>query len=252
MAKKIRLVIGDHDLFFVESLNSLLKNHEEIEVVGTASECHDLALATRQHLPDVAIVGMDLVFADDGELCTPLQAANPGRGMIFVGNKMDPSTMSDLIFNDGGGRAFLKRNDIGGLDKLIRCIRSVADGSTLLNSDAFRRILVNSDDPMEASLPDLTAKERQVLACLANADSNARIAEKLKLRSRTVESYVATIFSKLGASRRSGRDPRVQAALYYLSMIGRLEMAVGSGRSTEEKDPIFPSRMSQLPIIIAA
>jgi DNA-binding CsgD family transcriptional regulator len=105
---------------------------------------------------------------------------------------------------------------------------------------------------MEASLPDLTAKERQVLACLANADSNARIAEKLKLRSRTVENYVATIFSKLGASRRSGRDPRVQAALYYLSMIGRLEMAVGSGRSTEEKDPIFPSRMSQLPIIIAA
>jgi two-component system response regulator NreC len=101
MAKKIRLVIGDHDLFFVESLNSLLKNHEEIEVVGTASECRELALATHQQMPDVAIVGMDLVFADGSELCSPLQAAKPGLGIVFVGNKMDPSTMSDLIFTDG-------------------------------------------------------------------------------------------------------------------------------------------------------
>jgi DNA-binding NarL/FixJ family response regulator len=172
--------------------------------------------------------------------------------MIFVGDKMDPSTMSDLIFNDGGGRAFLRRNDIGGLEKLIRCVRSVADGSTLINNDAFRRILVNSDDPLEASLPDLTAKERQVLACVANADSNARIAEKLKLRSRTVENYVAAIFSKLGASRRSGCDPRVQAAIYYLSMTGRLEASTAAAGNSAEKELVLPSRMSHLPVSLAA
>ena len=252
MAKKIRLIIGDHDRFLVESFHSLLTDHEEIEVVGTAVECHDLALTTHQQLPDVAIVGMDLVFANGNDLCTALQRARPDLGMIFVGNKMDLSTMSDLIFNDGGGRAFLRRNDIGGLDMLIRCIRSAADGSTLLNNGAFRRILVNSDDPLEASLPDLTAKERQVLACLANADSNARIAEKLKLRSRTVENYVATIFSKLGASRRSGRDPRVQAALYYLSMTGRLEASTASAGDSANRELVLPSRMSQLPVNLAA
>jgi DNA-binding NarL/FixJ family response regulator len=121
----------------------------------------------------------------------------------------------------------------------------------LLNNDAFRRILVNSDDPLEASLPDLTAKERQVLACLAKADSNARIAEKLKLRSCTVENYVATIFSKLGVSRRSGRDPWVQAALYYLSMTGHLETSVGSVGNSAVKDLVLPSRMSQLPVTIS-
>ncbi|NQW18494.1 MAG: response regulator transcription factor [Chloroflexi bacterium] len=248
MSKKIRLVIGDYDQFLIESLSSLLRDHGEIEIVGTAIDCHGLALTTHEESPDIAIVGTDLVLANGSKLCAALQNSRPGIGLIFVGSKMDPSTMADLIFNDGGGRAFLKRNDIGGVDKLVRCIRSVADGSTLLNNDAFRRILINSEDPLEASMPNLTAKERQVLACLANADSNARIAEKLKLRSRTVENYVATIFSKLGVGRRSGRDPRVQAALYYLSMIGRLESQDASEANSATSEPFMPSRMSQLPV----
>jgi DNA-binding NarL/FixJ family response regulator len=62
MEKKIRLVIGDDDLFLVESFNSLLRDHGEIEVIGTATEYHDLAMTTHKQLPDVAIVGMDLLL----------------------------------------------------------------------------------------------------------------------------------------------------------------------------------------------
>lgn len=223
MGNGVTLVIADRDRFMAEALASVLCGQPDFEILGTATDAHGAAEAMEEHRPTIAILDVELAFDNGENLVSRLRNLDLSTGIIFIGNRMDPNAFAEFIFADPAGRAFIKKSDIGSVDKLVRTIRAVADGSTLLDDDIFRRFLTQSDDTQRGSLPGLTAKERQVLACIANADSNSTIAEKLNLRARTVENYVANIFSKLGARRRSGRDPRVQAALYFLSSTGRLE-----------------------------
>ena len=66
-------------------------------------------------------------------------------GIIFVGNRKDPIAFTEIIFSDPAGRAFIRKSDIGSVDKLVRTVRAVADGSTLLDDDIFRRFLTQAD-----------------------------------------------------------------------------------------------------------
>lgn len=236
MGNGITLVIADHDRFMAEALASVLGGQPGFDIVGTATDADGAARQMEEHRPAVAILDVDLAFENGENLVSRLRDLELATGIIFIGSRMDPNAFAEFIFADPAGRAFIKKSDIGSVDKLVRTIRAVADGSTLLDDDIFRRFLTQSDDSQQGSLPGLTAKERQVLACIANADSNSTIAEKLNLRARTVENYVANIFSKLGARRRSGRDPRVQAALYFLSSTGRLESE--SSRTNGKSHPV--------------
>ena len=206
-----------------EALAAVLDGQPDIEIRATAADAEEAAAAIEEHQPTVAILDVELTFASGEVLVSQLRNANRSTGIVFIGNRMDPPAFAEFIFADPAGRAFIKKSEIGSVEKLVRTVRAVADGSTLLDDEIFRRFLTQSDESNSGTMPGLTAKERQVLACIANADSNSRIAEKLNLRARTVENYVANIFSKLGARRRSGRDPRVQAALYFLASTGRLE-----------------------------
>ena len=224
MNNGVTLVIADHDRFMVEALASVLGGQSDFEIVDTATDAEGAAVAMEDHRPTVAILDVDLAFDNGENLVSRLRILNLSAGIVFIGNRMDPNAFAEFIFSDPAGRAFIRKSDIGSVDKLVRTIRVVADGSTLLDDDVFRRFLTQqSDGSQRGSMLGLTAKERLVLACIADADSNSKIAEKLNLRARTVENYVANIFSKLGARRRSGRDPRVQAALYFLSTTGKLE-----------------------------
>ncbi|MCH7739254.1 MAG: response regulator transcription factor [Chloroflexi bacterium] len=223
MGNGVTLVIADRDRFMVEALASVLDGQPDLEILGTAHDAKGAVEAIVDHRPAVAILDGDLAFENGENLVSRLRKMSLSTGIVFIGSRMDPTALAEFIFADPAGRAFIRKSDIGSVDKLVRTIRAVADGSTLLDDDIFRRFLTESGASQQGSMPGLTAKERQVLACIANADSNSKIAEKLNLRGRTVENYVANIFSKLGARRRSGRDPRVQAALYFLSETGRLE-----------------------------
>ncbi len=223
MGNGVTLIIADRDRFMVEALASVLAGQPDFEILGTASDAEGAAEAMADYRPTVAILDVDLTFDNGVNLLSRLRKLSLSTGIVFIGSRMDPTALAEFMFADPAGRAFIRKSDIGSVDKLVRTIRAVADGSTLLDDEIFRRFLTGSDAPQRGSMPGLTAKERQVLACIADADSNSKIAEKLNLRGRTVENYVANIFSKLGARRRSGRDPRVQAALYFLSSTGRLE-----------------------------
>ena len=240
MNNGVTLVIADHDRFMVEALASVLGGQSDFEIVDTATDAEGAAVAMEDHRPTVAILDVDLAFDNGENLVSRLRILNLSAGIVFIGNRMDPNAFAEFIFSDPAGRAFIRKSDIGSVDKLVRTIRAVADGSTLLDDDVFRRFLTQqSDGSQRGSMLGLTAKERLVLACIANADSNSKIAEKLNLRGRTVENYVANIFSKPGARRRSGRDPRVQAALYFLSETGRLEPGGSSANGLSHPVKLF-------------
>ena len=159
-------------------------------------------------------------------MANSIREASPETGMVFIGGKPDPALASQFMFLDPRGKAFLKKNEIGSVDRLVRAVRAVADGSTLLDDDFFQRFLSGEHHHEHEVFSNLTKKERQVLACIAEGDSNSTISEKLTLRARTVENYVANIFTKLGARRRTGRDPRVQVALHFLTVVGKLQEEV--------------------------
>lgn len=239
MGNGVTLVIADRDRFMVEALASVLDGQPDLEILGTAYDAKGAVEAIVDHRPAVAILDGDLAFENGENLVSRLRKIRLSIGIVFIGSRMDPTALAEFIFADPAGRAFIRKSDIGSVDKLVRTIRAVADGSTLLDDDIFRRFLTESGASQQGSMPGLTAKERQVLACIANADSNSKIAEKLNLRGRTVENYVANIFSKLGARRRSGRDPRVQAALYFLSETGRLEPSGSSANGLSHPVKLF-------------
>jgi DNA-binding NarL/FixJ family response regulator len=222
----ISAAVIDGDAFMAEAFAAVLRAESGIEVVGAATDPEAALEVIQEHQPRVVII--DMGIGDDGglQLANSIRETSAETGLVFIGGRPDPALASQFMFLDPSGKAFLNKNEIGSVDRLIRAVRVVADGSTLMDDDFFKRFLSGQHQHEQEVFSNLTKKERQVLACIAEGDSNAVISEKLTLRARTVENYVANIFTKLGARRRTGRDPRVQVALHYLTVVGKLQEEV--------------------------
>ncbi len=164
MSEAITLVVADCDRFMAEALASVLTGEQDFEVLAAVTDAAGAAAAMENYRPTVAILDVDLAFENGDNLVSHLRRLSLPTGIVFIGSRMDTSAFAEFIFADPAGRAFIKKSDIGSVDKLVRTIRAVADGSTLLDDNIFRRFLAGTEQSPNGSMPGLTAKERQVLA----------------------------------------------------------------------------------------
>lgn len=212
----MRIVIADDELLIREGLSRLLPEIG-FTVVATAASADDALRKVRAHEPDVLLtdIRMPPSFKDEGlVLAETLHATHPEVGVVVLSQHLESHFAMRLLGQRTRGIGYLQKSRIGDIKVLGEGIRRVGLGGAAVDPVVVD-VLVNrkrTEDP----LADLTARERETLALMAQGYSNAGIAERLVLSMKTVESHNRQIFSKLGLAPARDDSRRVLAVLTYL------------------------------------
>jgi DNA-binding NarL/FixJ family response regulator len=213
----VRVVIAE-DLFLLrDGLVRLLQAHD-FEIAAAVGDGPDLLRALLEHRPDVAIVDVRLPpsFTDEG-LRTALEARRqvPGLPVLVLSQYVEQLYARELLADQAGGVGYLLKDRVFSDDQFVEALRTVAGGGTVLDPEVISKLLGRHarDEPVAT----LSAREREVLALMAEGRSNSAIAQRLFVSEKAVSKHSTSIFIKLGLAPSDDDNRRVLAVLAYLS-----------------------------------
>lgn len=212
----MRVGLADDALLFREGLSRLLAELG-FEVVFAADSVDGLDRGVADCRPDAVVVDVRMppTFTNEGILAARrLRAGHPGIGVLVLSQYVESAQAARLLADDGRGVGYLLKERVTDLDTLSDAIRRVANGGTVIDPEVVQRLLAARND--QDALADLTAREREVLALMAEGYANPAIGERLFIGQKTVETHIGTIFSKLELFPDHEVDRRVRAVLAYL------------------------------------
>jgi DNA-binding NarL/FixJ family response regulator len=187
------------------------------DVVGTAADARDLVRMASAYGPDVVVADIQMPpdHADDGlRAALAIRATRPGVGVLVLSQFLEDSYVFDLVADGAQGISYMLKEKVGDLGMFTDAVRRVADGGSALDPDVVARLV---DRKRKASpVDDLTPREREVLALIAEGRSNAGIAHELVVTVAAVERHVTSIFDKFGLHQSPDQHRRVLAVLKYL------------------------------------
>lgn len=188
-----------------------------IEVVGFAGDAAGLLTSAAEQHPDVAIVDIRMppTFSHEGsEAAEKLRARYPELGILLLSQSVESRHALELARTSPRKFGYLLKDRVLDVSMLIEAVHRVAAGGTVLDPDIVAHFLgrqVSRD-----RLHSLTEREREVLGLMAEGRSNQAIANAMVINERTVETYVAAIFSKLSLEPEPEHHRRVLAVLAWL------------------------------------
>ena len=212
----MRIVIADDAALFRAGLTRLLEDegHQVCAAVGDGAA---LLAAADEHHPDVVIadIRMPPAYTDEGlRAAIDLRRTHPGTAVLVLSQYIETVYAARLLSASPSGVGYLLKDRVADVDEFTDAVTRVAAGGTALDPEVVRHLLLASR--RNGGLDPLTARERDVLALMAEGRSNAGIATALVLTLGTVEKHVANIFAKLGLSASEIDNRRVLAVLRYL------------------------------------
>jgi DNA-binding NarL/FixJ family response regulator len=214
----LRVVVADDSLLIREGITRALTTRG-IAVVAEAGDGDDLLRKVAEHAPDVAIVDIRMppTGTDEGlRAAERLGLSHPGVGVVILSEYLEPEFATRLLETGTPGRGYLLKAGITDLDWFAASIRRVASGESVVDPAVVRQVLGTRrvSDP----LGDLTQREREILALIAEGRTNQAIANHFVLSERTVESHIGRLFTKLGLANTPDDHRRVLAVLVYLKV----------------------------------
>jgi DNA-binding NarL/FixJ family response regulator len=212
----MRVVLADDSVLLREGIARLLED-SGFEVVGRAGDAEDLLRKVRAHQPDVAIVDIKMppTHTDEGlRAARTIRAEHPGTAVLVLSQYVEEDYAMDLLAGSAEGVGYILKDRVADIDRFLDAIRRVADGGSALDPEVVSRMLGRrrAVDPLE----ELTPREREVLALMAEGRSNRAIAGELVITERAVEKHVTSIFTKLNLPSSAEDHRRVLAVLTYL------------------------------------
>ena len=196
------LIVDDHPVVR-QGLRVLLEVQDGIEVAGEAGDGPAALALARERTPDVILLDLKLPGMDGLTVLSELQAQSKNARVLVLTSVTDHGAAATALRHGAAGVLY---KDVDP-DALVRAIRAVHDGHLLIAPEAAGALLRNAND-RTASLDALTAREREVLAELAQGRSNREIARALRVSEKTVKAHVSSVLAKLGV------QDRTQAALF--------------------------------------
>ena len=212
----IRVVVGEDQSFVREGIVRVLEE-SGFEVAGTAADARDLGRMADVHQPDVIIADIQMPpgQADDGlRAALAARAARPGLGVLVLSQFLEDAYAFDLVADGAQGVGYLLKEKVGDMRVFTDAVRRVAEGGSVLDPDVVARLV--GRQRKASPLDDLTRRERQVLALIAEGRSNTGIAQELVVTVAAIERHVTSIFDKLGLHQSGEGHRRVLAVLTYL------------------------------------
>jgi DNA-binding NarL/FixJ family response regulator len=203
-----------------EGVRRVLDLQGDLEVVGTAADLPQLLAAVDEHAPDVVVtdIRMPPTSTDEGiQAAIGFQASRPGMGVVVLSQYAEPAYATPLLATGSAGRAYLLKERVGDPQVLIQAVRTVAAGGSVIDPAVVEALVTDSIRAKTSPLAGLTARERDVLAQIAQGRSNAAVGAALFLTERAVEKHINALFAKLGLGAEPDVNRRVMAVLLYLS-----------------------------------
>jgi DNA-binding NarL/FixJ family response regulator len=155
---------------------------------------------------------MPPTHSDEGlRAALEIEARCPDVGVLVLSQYAEAGYAMRLLANGAAGRGYLLKDRVADLEAFADAVRRVGSGGSVVDPGVVAGLVGPHD-----ALGDLSAREREILALMAEGRSNTGIAERLVLSPRTVESHVRTIFQKLGLAPAEDDHRRVLAVLTYL------------------------------------
>ena len=213
----LRLVLADDSMLLREGIARLL-TESGFEIVGQAGGADELVAAVRKHRPDVAIIDIRMPpdHTDEGLRAAEAIRAEHGTevGILVLSQYVETSFALRLVADGVGGVGYLLKDRVDDLDDFADAIRRIARGGSVIDPEVVARLVGRRRT--RVPLDDLTVREREVLALIAEGRSNQAIGDRLFLAPKTIEAHIASIFSKLGLLPAPDDHRRVLAVLAHL------------------------------------
>jgi DNA-binding NarL/FixJ family response regulator len=212
----MRVVLGEDSVLLREGIARLLEDCG-FEIVGRAGDADDLLRKVRAHKPDIAIVDIRMppTHTDEGlRAARVIRDELPGTGVLVLSQYIEEDYAADLLAESAAGVGYLLKDRVADVDRFVDSVRRVADGGSALDPEVVSQMLGRRRGT--GPLDELTPREREVLALMAEGRSNHAIATDLVITERAVEKHVTSIFGKLNLPATADDHRRVLAVLTYL------------------------------------
>ncbi|HEV8172252.1 MAG TPA: response regulator transcription factor [Actinoplanes sp.] len=212
----MRVVIADDAVLLREGLIRLVEENGHA-VVAAVGDGPSLVEAIAEHRPDVSIVDVRMPpsHTDEGlRAAVEARTRVPGSPILVLSQYVEVSYADDLLADRLGAVGYLLKDRVSEVAEFLDALRRVAGGGTVLDPEVVAQLLVRRrrDDPLR----NLTPREREVLALMAEGRSNTAIARKIVVTEGAVEKHVRNIFTKLDLPPDDEQHRRVLAVLAYL------------------------------------
>jgi DNA-binding NarL/FixJ family response regulator len=209
------VVIADDDLLLREGLASLL-TLSGYRVVGQAGDAAKLLDLVREHRPDLAIVDIRMPPDHSTEGLRAAQAIReelPETAILVLSAYVEVKHATTLLAS-GQRSGYLLKSRVANIDEFLESIDRLSRGGSVVDPSLVVELLAarTADDPLE----DLTPREREVLALMAEGRSNAGIARRLWVTEGTVEKHVHSVFMKFRLPETDDDHRRVLAVITFL------------------------------------
>ncbi|GAA3459394.1 response regulator [Saccharothrix longispora] len=210
----MRVILAEDSTLLREGLVRLLveEGHEVLAAVGDARALLDAVAA---HRPDVVVtdVRMPPTNTDEGlKAALEVRERFPGVGVLVLSQYVEQRYAVDLLTGHADGVGYLLKDRVVQVEEFLDALSRVGAGGAAFDPEVVRRLLARTTSPLDV----LTARERDVLAHMAEGHTNNAIADRLHVSRSAVEKHINSIFDKLGLSADGGYSRRVLAVLRYL------------------------------------
>ncbi|OSZ56883.1 DNA-binding response regulator [Streptomyces pharetrae CZA14] len=217
-------LLDDHEVVR-RGVRDLLDDEPDIDVVGEAATVEQALVRVPALRPRVAILDVRLPDGDGVTVCRELRSRMPELACLMLTSFDDEEALLDSIMAGASGYVL---KQIQGSD-LVTAVRTVARGQSLLDPSATTRVMARlrgAEQPPDEPdvLPDLTAREREILALIGEGLTNRQIGQRLYLAEKTVKNHISRLLAKLGVER------RIQAAVIATQAQDRLRQEGRGGQ----------------------
>jgi DNA-binding NarL/FixJ family response regulator len=219
----IRVILGEDSYLVREALRQVLAGAPQIELEAQCGDADALLREIEQRRPDVVLTDIRMPPTNTNEgirLAAQLRREHPDIGVVVLSQYADPGYVLQLLESGSEGRAYLLKERVHDRRQLVAAIEAVANGESVIDSKIVEVLVAARARGERSPLAELTPRELEVLAAIAEGKSNSAISDTLVLTKRAVEKHINAIFLKLNLSHsQSAEDlsPRVKAALVFLA-----------------------------------
>src|SRR2546421_6112051 len=203
--RDIRVLLADDHDVVRRGLTALLDGTDGFAVVGAAADGEEAIALAGEHQPDVVLMDLSMPGVDGIEATRRLMAEQPESRVVVLTSFSDRERILDAL--DAGAVGYLLKD--AEPDELLRGIEAAARGESPLAPKAAKAVITARAESRPAA--ELTAREQEVLALLAEGLANKQIARRLGIAEKTVKAHLTSVFQSIGVT------DRTQAALWARS-----------------------------------
>jgi DNA-binding NarL/FixJ family response regulator len=217
---RLRVVLGEDNFLAREAITSVLAGAADVELHAACEDLDSLRAAVDDLQPDVVVtdIRMPPTLTDEGiRFAQELRTSHPETGVVVLSQYADGRLAARLFEGGSAGRAYLLKERVRNRDELVRTIREVEAGGSVVDPVVVEQLVEQRRRVVDSPLSRLTPKELEVLALIAEGKNNTAIADSLVVTKRAVERHINSMFSKLELQESGDVSRRVRAALLYLA-----------------------------------